>query len=216
MNCKLPQTTKEYYLIVDRNEVYQKAIELGADQAVLFDAEKFDTDDVSTILNSSKAVAFAFFCKSDDKHLERLRLQLHGKEMLWFTLMEGRIYGQDISYDSIDKVVKNLKGIIKAIENNLKYRGYISLTDYKNRCGNCHAELLPEDNYCKQCGTKRGEGAFEPYKNEMCGLYGPPTTSVFRCQSCKDTFSDWTIGTSRVKFCPKCGSSVKRIKEVLE
>ena len=38
-------------------------------------------------------------------------------------------------------------------------------TDYEGRCGNCHGFLGEEDKYCRYCGTRRGEGAFEPRKS---------------------------------------------------
>ena len=48
------------------------------------------------------------------------------------------------------------------------------VTDYTNRCGNCKAFLQTGDNYCKYCGTRRGEGKFEPFWEVTDILYGPP------------------------------------------
>jgi len=35
-------------------------------------------------------------------------------------------------------------------------------TDYEGKCGDCREIFDETDQYCKYCGTKRGEGAFEP------------------------------------------------------
>ena len=36
-------------------------------------------------------------------------------------------------------------------------------SDYVERCGNCHAYMIKSDLFCRYCGTKRGDGAFEPF-----------------------------------------------------
>jgi predicted amidophosphoribosyltransferase len=44
----------------------------------------------------------------------------------------------------------------------------------KPRCLKCWAYLDFEDEVCRECGTVRGEGAFEPEDNEPDEIYGPP------------------------------------------
>ena len=64
-------------------------------------------------------------------------------------------------------------------------------TDYRGRCGNCH-ELFDndEEKYCKYCGTKRGEGEFKPYDNQIYCIYGPmPEKRTRECVKCGN---QWT------------------------
>ncbi|MCF0230592.1 MAG: hypothetical protein HUJ76_12985, partial [Parasporobacterium sp.] len=39
------------------------------------------------------------------------------------------------------------------------------MPDRETQCGNCHEFFEEGDQYCRFCGTKKGEGAFEPYYN---------------------------------------------------
>lgn len=34
----------------------------------------------------------------------------------------------------------------------------------KDRCGNCHSLLVSGDKYCRLCGTKVGDGKYEPFQ----------------------------------------------------
>lgn len=62
-------------------------------------------------------------------------------------------------------------------------------TDYEGKCGNCHEYLREGDKYCRYCGTKRGDGKFEPYQNIMQCIYGPmPVERVRKCTKCKKTW----------------------------
>ena len=47
----------------------------------------------------------------------------------------------------------------------------------KDQCGNCHA-YLGDDQYCRYCGTKAGEGAFEPYMNYVFTVRHPLSASI--------------------------------------
>ncbi|WP_022762327.1 MULTISPECIES: hypothetical protein [unclassified Butyrivibrio] len=208
MQLSLPITEKEYYLFVNKKEIYDKAQELGERQVILFEKDKFDADDVTALNNSDKQVVFAFFCDKDDEVLHHLVCQLEPYTP-YYSLKEDTVFYNEFRYESIDAVVRNLKGIITIIEYDLKDDGLISTTDYKDRCGNCHSELEPEDKYCKYCGTKRGEGAFKPYRNVSYGLYGPCGTYFYKCHHCGKIFEYWTIGSSDVKHCPSCGSEVE-------
>ncbi|MBR5421937.1 MAG: hypothetical protein IK115_12405 [Lachnospiraceae bacterium] len=84
--------------------------------------------------------------------------------------------------------------------------------DYDGRCGNCHTPFdTPEDEYCRYCGTKRGEGEFLPYENFEGCIYGPPP--VIRTHNCPNCSYSWE--TSRMidhsRFCPRCGSPVNTV-----
>lgn len=78
-----------------------------------------------------------------------------------------------------------------------------------NECGNCHARLGSEDKYCTICGTKAGEGKFEPYQNIIQCIYGP--MPVVRNHICRDCGYQWKncMMIDKEKYCPKCGNKVE-------
>lgn len=79
-------------------------------------------------------------------------------------------------------------------------------TDYEGRCGNCHSRLQENDKYCRHCGTRRGEGAFEPYQNLMQCIYGPrPVERKHRCTQCPHTWVSCLMVDDE-DYCPECGS----------
>lgn len=73
------------------------------------------------------------------------------------------------------------------------------------QCGNCHKRLDENDKYCRICGTKVGEGAYEPYQDLMECIYGP--MPVDRKHTCKKCGYEWItcLMLDREKYCPKCG-----------
>ena len=79
--------------------------------------------------------------------------------------------------------------------------------DHEGRCGNCHA-FLNGDSYCRFCGTKAGEGRYEPYNDDVGTIYGPPPRRrKFTCSKCGYIFKDWTM-RDEIGYCPECGCSV--------
>ena len=79
----------------------------------------------------------------------------------------------------------------------------------KNQCGNCHAFLGKDDLFCRKCGTKAGEGAFEPYWNFESCIYGPPP--IERDHSCPNCGYSWKncVMIDDDRYCPKCGNIVE-------
>ena len=83
--------------------------------------------------------------------------------------------------------------------------------DYENRCGNCHTPFDDKaDEYCRYCGTKRGEGDFLPYENFNGCVYGPPPEE--REHICGECGFSWTTKRmiDRSAYCPKCGGKLKQ------
>ena len=78
---------------------------------------------------------------------------------------------------------------------------------YEGRCGNCHA-VIDDDPYCRYCGTKNGEGAYEPFEDIVQCVYGPPPVErEHTCKKCGYSWKSWEmIDTER--YCPKCGGNV--------
>jgi len=79
-------------------------------------------------------------------------------------------------------------------------------TDYEGKCGNCHKNLGNNDQYCRYCGTKRGEGEFKPYENVSYCIYGPaPRLRLHSCKSCGYEWNTHSMVASE-RYCPKCGT----------
>ena len=82
---------------------------------------------------------------------------------------------------------------------------------YKDRCGNCGAHLPEGYKYCAVCGTRRGDGLFEPPSVFTNLLYGSPGLFKMKCSTCNHT---WVMSSyNREGYCPKCGNKVHAIKE---
>ncbi len=87
-------------------------------------------------------------------------------------------------------------------------------TDYTNLCGNCRG-YIGSNKYCPYCGTKAGEGKFEPYPIEemMQCVYGPPpVTRVHKCPDCGYTYSTCVMIDNQ-RYCPECGSGKVSVRE---
>ncbi len=73
-------------------------------------------------------------------------------------------------------------------------------------CANCGMEFLSdEDMYCRICGTKRGEGEYDPSNNFNACVYGPPMIAKIRCENCGFSWTSSFWGTDFSKYCPRCG-----------
>lgn len=79
-------------------------------------------------------------------------------------------------------------------------------TDYNGKCGNCHKSFHGDEKYCRYCGTKRGEGKFEPYQNLIQCIYGPvPVKRVRKCTKCTNLWETFLM-IDREDYCPQCGA----------
>lgn len=88
---------------------------------------------------------------------------------------------------------------------------------YESRCGNCHAYMIKSDLFCRYCGTKRGDGAFEPFDELefVQYAYGPPIKTVFKCNACGHSWEITVLGGDKSKFCPQCGKeTVRAVEEI--
>ena len=87
-------------------------------------------------------------------------------------------------------------------------------TDYVGRCGNCHELFFnDEEKYCTHCGTKRGEGKFEPYDNAIYCIYGPmPEKRTRECVNCGNQWTYISMLDTK-KYCAQCGGESKLIQD---
>ncbi len=72
-------------------------------------------------------------------------------------------------------------------------------------CGNCNSEYDDEYGFCPYCGTKSGEGAFNPRLNMTALIYGPPVTIRYKCEHCGQKWTVHKLGGDNSKYCPACG-----------
>ena len=90
--------------------------------------------------------------------------------------------------------------------------------DAGEMCANCLSYLRDDWKYCIHCGTKKGEGIFNPSSNDCVIVYGPEYLSFFKCKKCGYKWSVNTIYTGDdepiVAYCPICGT--KKIKMYYE
>ncbi|MBR6257472.1 MAG: hypothetical protein IKR23_08845 [Lachnospiraceae bacterium] len=85
--------------------------------------------------------------------------------------------------------------------------------NYDGRCGNCHTPFdSTDDEFCRYCGTKRGEGKFLPYENFQGCVYGPPP--VKRTHTCDNCGYSWDTRRmiDRSGYCPRCGGTISTVK----
>lgn len=96
--------------------------------------------------------------------------------------------------------------------------------DELNYCWRCGNELFDDDLYCRYCGLKRGERPepekeYDPDSDEISIVYGPPMVSEYECKNCKALFTDKSLGSATVNFCPFCGvdnSSIDLINQTMD
>ncbi len=62
-------------------------------------------------------------------------------------------------------------------------RHIIDSDRYTDRCGNCGTYLPIGAKYCIKCGTRRGDGLFEPLSNTCDTLYGSPRLFKMQCSA---------------------------------
>lgn len=75
---------------------------------------------------------------------------------------------------------------------------------YEGKCGECREEIEDDYKFCAHCGTKVGEGSFEPYENYNECVYGAPQDYTLKCTKCGYTIEDSTMD-GIPSYCPYCG-----------
>ncbi len=76
---------------------------------------------------------------------------------------------------------------------------------YSFRCGNCGNGMDRNDKYCRSCGTRSGEGRFEPRSHQNDALYGCLYVLRVTCPRCGKTWNWLSVGPSEGSFCTDCG-----------
>ena len=212
MGIKLQQTDDEYYILVNCGALYRQARKLKFRNAVLLKGELTD-EDIDAMKKSDKVFVLAVY--SDDKayggEIESRIAHAGITTVPWAFLIDEEDSDMYEKAKSLEDAVNSFPNRT-AVESVLVSDGYIHDTDYANRCGNCSSKMAPEDNYCRYCGTKRGEGAFEPFFNPVYCVYGPPITTKYSCKKCGHKWITSALGGGEeCRFCPLCGKNETEI-----
>lgn len=202
MGLRIPETSKEYFLIVNSEELRQAALRAGFDGVTVFAGERFSDEDIHAIRECGKAVVG--YCFEDDDILATLAGQLRRAEIPKF------IDQTFVDYETLDNAVKHFPDV-QSTEHILIGLQVIHRTDYTNRCGNCHEIINDNEDFCTYCGTRKGEGAFEPF-------YEPTVMSPYEryrciCEACGRKWVTYPIHNGIPKYCPMCAAQGFRIAE---
>lgn len=79
MIIQLPETSEQYFLIVNYSELYIRAQKLGYDNVILFIGERFREQDLDAFTAVGKSVYLLFFLPDGDELLSRLYEQFDSK-----------------------------------------------------------------------------------------------------------------------------------------
>ncbi len=209
MTIQIPKTDKDYILMVNRAELYEKALELGYDAVIYPDKSDLDDDDIKAIEESGKFLVCVFYSDemSVDSRLEGWYKKFHDSKIKRRTISFVDEIEDEDRFLSLNVLADKYFMTVEHMERYLESEGYIPTDDYENKCGNCHKQLRTGEKYCKYCGTKRGEGAFLPYTNSTEVLYGAPIKIKKKCKKCGNIWIEYEFGRETIKYCPKCGDS---------
>ena len=206
----IPETNKDYVLVVNKAEFYDAALELGYDSVILLTKDMPSEKDILTIKEAGKFMMLYICTENQD---DSRRTQNWIKAFRDAQTKKHLLQALDqVDYEDEGLPLSELarKSLMPPdrMESYLKENGYIPSDDYNCRCGNCHRILLPDAKYCSYCGTKRGEGKFLPYMNNQDVLYGCPTKIKKKCNKCGYTWIEYEFNKgANIKYCPKCGES---------
>lgn len=214
MNIEFEPIGKPYYVLVNKKELYEQALALGYEKVILTAQDRLDEEDIGKLKATGKHALWFVLCSDDSSWGEMSIRELKGKKQaeLKFTLpWSDPPEGLD-EKDFLSFAVRSMP-TPEYLEEWLRDEGYLLIEDYTGKCGNCHAALAEGDHYCKYCGTRRGEGKFLPYRNEVYCVYGPPVKKKYKCGHCGYLWITSALGGDHFKYCPMCGTEVISVIE---
>ena len=203
---KFPETSKDYYVVVNYPELAERAKELGYEGVMIRKKAAFSSHELSELKKRQKSVMCLMYHPDISVDDDGANYTINNSDYAVVTWeLRGRAIDEQRTIETLQDAVQFFPKP-KKVESYLFSRGYIHSADYENRCGNCSAYLSSEDKHCQNCGTKKGEGSFLPYKNIIEILYGPPITKKYKCESCNHVWITLaTGGRDDCHYCPQCG-----------
>lgn len=207
MDSDIKKKENQYYIVLSYEMLREAAIGEGYENIIFCEDGLLSEEQIDTIKNSGRAVAFVSFLDDDFTTELSQQLETFQPKRVRYAV-ENFIYDPDFDHpDEEKKRERSLEFFKNRLhEGALIDRGLILDTDYSGRCGNCAASLGDNDKYCRVCGTERGKGKFEPFKNMMLLGYGPPTKLKYKCSSCGDVWVEFERLGKETTYCPKCGA----------
>lgn len=208
---KFPKTEEGFYVLTNRIEL-KDIFDKEYDNVVLINDTKLSDDDLKDIIEVQKGVLAIYYFDTEKEANEIDDLYEHyyykAKKMitLWCLNNNGKKYEEIINEFNVE--CPNLR-------ERAKFDAILVYKDYKDRCGNCHSVLEVNDKYCKNCGTKRGEGEFKPYTNPTYCVYGPMVANKYTCPKCGYSWSEYNPGGRDYPYCPQCGIEIKDTVELV-
>ena len=200
-------TEKEYIVVANHPLLAEAAEKLGYKGVALLDYDDVDCECKEYAVEQEKAVVAFLYRKDQDDHEEWYDRDVlrRRKHSIGETPVVKFIFGGELL--SFDDVVARIPPV-ESVEDRIQteYGDLVKTADYTNRCGNCHSYIMPEDKYCRFCGTERGKGAFLPYQNIIYCVYGPPIKSKYQCSVCGKTWIATALGGDGSRYCPECGA----------
>lgn len=199
MGLRLMETEKDYYIFGSPAELVEKMKQHGFNNVLCIDGVELTERDIHILQQLNKGIVFLTYEPgSDEFKYDELVKKLEESGLR----MKCIIPDCGSECDSLDDFVESFKDI-ESFEQYLNNGGTTRNWDYNGFCGNCHNKLEPEDKYCSACGTKRGQGKFEPSTNTVGVIYGAPMIYNYKCKHCGTTWK--YCGFENHFFCPNCG-----------
>lgn len=200
---RIKDTAKEYYVIVNCEDLLRAAERNGFDNAILCGDDGLSEEELQFIKDRGKSVLFIVYYDDDGKYPE---LHEVGDQLREMDIQMAWCHDL-IDCDTSKQAASEFLDIQRADRFMIEH-GYMLDADYTNRCGNCHAYLGEKDKFCRRCGTRRGEGRFLPYENIIGCAYGPPTEMQYTCKICGHTWRyRIQVYDEKSQYCPACGSA---------
>lgn len=215
----LPDSKKDYYLIVNHKALQDKAAELGYDNVVLVNEDGISDDDIRNIKATDKGVAMVLFPYSSVTggkilgKLKRAGIRCKGTSYKRLEEDTSETWDFESGIKTVEDAVRHFPDITE-MENLLMKKKVISKVFNPNICGNCGAHMGEKDKYCIYCGFKKGGGGYDPIRSpeDLRCVYGPPIATSYKCKFCGHRWIE--LNSNKVLYCPDCGrSALKKIKQ---
>ena len=215
MSLEFKETTKDYYVLVNRPELAERAEQLGYESVMLFTNDDFDEDDLNHIKSANKPVVRISFNKGNDSYTYMRRSWFENTEIynVRIELAGNEFFSEpDQPIETLNDAIKYFP-TVERLEKELRNHAIIDEIEYVDMCGNCQAHLDKDDKYCKYCGTERGKGKFLPFRNETYCVYGPPIKTKYKCSNCGHMWITCHLGGDNSQYCPRCGGKTVNTQE---
>ena len=203
----MDKVSKEYIIYAENKDIYDRALELKYDDIKLLNS-------YDELKEEKRYIVILLYRNEDEEDFDDDKFaeehnqirEAYNKHITFFNIWDFECPTFD---EALDKMITQDR-----IENFLIYSGLIHQIYTEDTCGNCHAALEKGSKYCYKCGTKRGEGRFEPFFNKTYLAYGPPVIQKVTCLNCGYKFEVGSLGGGKIiKYCPECRSTNLSIKE---